>query len=193
MNQALLKQRRRYGEFELHQLYRQGELEKDRKGYYSYEKQLDMLGEEVRGEKFYIEETYRFIEDKILLLYNEGEKLKRQLEYIHPARDFWHIQSIMHQLLMTDIKLLLLHSLHEGYEMDGFFSTKQVNEWFEDKIQGGTFTELFDEVMTSFSESPLGILEHFCRVIVDCMEDSVFPTESCNFIDMTSTSAVIKL
>lgn len=116
----MIKSRRFYKEEDLQSLYCDGFIGKDKGGYFTYE--LQYIAQVIKGEKYYIEEMYTYLEKKISML--KGLQLLKKNSSI--------------EYILIDYVLYLLLSLHHNSTIfepiddnEIFLSPLQVDEYLQ--------------------------------------------------------------
>lgn len=124
---------RQYSELDLHRMWKKGLIGKDARGYFTYEIEIDAIsGKPVQGEKFYFEDSYQYLERRMI-------EVQRELCKAHlPAAK-----------LALEYELSLLMELHGGLAdlPDGILmlSVRQIKEWMEDRRTPGELLQYMVE------------------------------------------------
>lgn len=160
MRQANIERKikRFHTEIDLQRKYHQGKIEKDACGYYTYENVITMTGEAVQGEKFYIEDTYRYLEIQRERLH---EKIQYTLDLLQALRttggSIYQVLPSFYYLAVLDYKRFLVDALYQGIETDPdqFLSPQQVQDYLEDAYQPDRFLETLQMIGGKMQDYPL--------------------------------------
>ncbi|WP_203364451.1 hypothetical protein [Bacillus sp. REN10] len=141
-----LRQNRQYQTIDLHRMYKQGEIDKDYKGYYMFE-----VNENQYGQKLYFEDSYLYMENRMKRLYEDANKIYHQLvNGTSDTKKKWCAE-----LLKTDYQLMLLCSLYCGTAYQPFMSVKQMAAWLNEQMA----MDIYCEVLSSQEHTPLCSIE----------------------------------
>ncbi|MFE8700918.1 hypothetical protein ACFYKX_11680 [Cytobacillus sp. FJAT-54145] len=139
-------------------MVKQGLIWKDQKGYYAFEKEINFFGEEVKGEKYYLVDSYQ----AFLSMKNEWRHLHETLQekMSHTIPSPWRIEyfkGLLLALCVADYKLAKLEELHVELKQGHFKSPRQMEEWVSDCSNLESFTDSIHELVY---DSPLKVLKN---------------------------------
>lgn len=108
---------------DLHRLYKNGHIERDYRGYFTFEIPLDFF-QSNRLEKFYIEEEYVKLENTLERLNSEGKTLKSRI-----SKELQHNFSLVERLIQLDFQILQLIIYYTGKSHLPILSYRQIMAW----------------------------------------------------------------
>ncbi|WLR51013.1 hypothetical protein LC040_17665 [Bacillus tianshenii] len=137
-----LRQHRKYQEIDLYRMYKTENIYRDYRGYYMFE--IHAVGVE---QKFYFEESYQYMERKLLHFYNQANQLYTRMLQMKDLSE----KHLFMDFMKVDYQLYLLLSFYTGQEYHPFMSPKQINRWLGDQLH----LNIYCEILSNKEETPL--------------------------------------
>ncbi|MEB1808442.1 MAG: hypothetical protein LPK26_14320 [Bacillaceae bacterium] len=148
-----LREKRKFQPIDLQRLYKQGHIEKDYRGYFTFEHAYPFF-EEKKLKKYYINEEFEKVEQTIEGFMSEGENLLQRL--VKGKRSTEQEFEIAEQLVQLDFSIILLLDYYSGESHLPILSHRQVLSWLMHEYRYRLFIDFIEKQVST----PLKSREH---------------------------------